>query len=315
MSEQLTSKDGRTVLRMERALAHPPEKVWRALTEPTELAGWFPAAVELDLRLDGRIEFTFEEGEDDFVEDPDNTGVIRAYDPPRLLEYNWGAEIQRWELTPTDAGCLLTLTATYDDRPGSASFTAGWTMCFDALDRVLGGGQVPARDYAELHEHFVHVYGLEEGVLLDDGSIRFERQLTAPKEDVWTRLTGAIPLEPLPADGKAAAPRPDESNAAAPRPDEGNAAAPRPGDRAAAPTPPPGFVAKGIEAGAVRSVEPPVELSYEWQHGLVTWRLRDGNGGARLVLTQTGPSEQYLAPWQDLIETLAADLAAQPHKD
>lgn len=188
MTEQLSSKDGRTVLRMERALNHPPEKVWRALTEPSELAGWFPAAVELDLRLDGAISFTFPDGEGDFIEDPDNTGVIRAYDPPRLLEFTWGAEIQRWELTPTTDGCLLKLTTTYDDRPGSASFTAGWTVCFDALDKVLGGGQVPDRDYAELHEHFVKVYGLDQGVVVEDGSIRFERQLTAPKERVWELL-------------------------------------------------------------------------------------------------------------------------------
>jgi uncharacterized protein YndB with AHSA1/START domain len=275
MSEQLSSKDGRTVLRMERALGHPPEKVWRALTEPAELAGWFPAAVELDLRLDGRISFTFLEGEDDFIEDPDNTGVIRAYDPPRLLEYNWGSEIQRWELSPTDDGCLLILTATYDDRPGSASFTSGWTMCFDALDRVLGGGQVPDRDYVELHEHFVKVYGLDQGVLLDDGSLRYERQLTAPKEQAWSHLAGADDIGPA--------------------------------------HPPAGFVAKGIEPGAVRTLEAPVELSYPWRHGLVTWKFRDGNGGARLVLTQTGPAGDFLAAWRELIETLAADLAAQPH--
>ncbi len=278
MSEQLSSQDGRTVLRMERALGHPPEKVWRALTEPAELAGWFPAAVELDLRLDGKIEFTFPEGEDDFIEDPDNTGVIRAYDPPRLLEFTWGTEIQRWELSPTDDGCLLTLTATYDDRPGSASFTAGWTICFDALDRLLGGGQVPERDYAELHEHFVKVYGLDQGVTLDDGSIRFERQLTAPKEAVWSHLAGAADLGP---DGAA--------------------------------RPPAGFVAKGLEPGEVRTAEAPVELSYLWQQGVVTWKLRDGNGGARMVLIQTGPAAEYLEAWRELIETLAADLAAQPH--
>ena len=267
MHEQLSSEGGRTVLRMERALGHPPEKVWRALTEPAELAAWFPAAVELDLRLDGKIEFTFPEGEDDFVEDPDNTGVIRAYDPPRLLEFTWGTEIQRWELVPTEDGCLLTLTATYDDRPGSASFTAGWTICFDALDHVLGGGPVPDRDYTALHEHFVKVYGLDEGQVLEDGSLRFERQLVAPKEQVWSQLAGAAGVG---------------------------------GSR-----PPAGFVAKGIEPGEVQTVDEPIELTYRWQHGLVTWKLRDGNGGARLVLTQTGPAAEYLPAWQELVEGLA----------
>lgn len=250
MGEQLTTENGRTVLRMERALNHPPEKVWRALTEPAELAGWFPATVELDLRLDGRIAFTFDE-----VPGSETAGVIRAYDPPRLLEYTWGTEIQRWELTPTPDGCLLKLTATYDDRPGSASFTAGWTLCIDALNKLLGGPEIPRASYPRLHEHFVKTYGLDQGDLREDGSIRFERQLTAPKEEVWEKLQ------------------------------------------------------KMVDDQRVLASDEPVELSYEWQDSVVSWRLRDGNGGARLVLTQTGPAAQFLTYWQDLIEELAADLA------
>ena len=274
MSETLTSENGRTVLRMERRLTHPPEKVWRALTDPSELAAWFPAAVELDLRLDGKISFTFEQGEDDFVEDPDNTGVIRAYDPPHLLEYTWGAEIQRWELASTDDGCLLTLTATYDDRPGSASFTSGWILCLDALDRALGGATIQRETYPLLHERFIKHHALDQGTLHPDGSIHYERQLVAPKEQVWAKLADNTPA--------------DLSS-----------------------TPPPGFVAEGIEAGRVLTAEPPVELSYPWQHGVVTWRLRDGNGGARLVVTQTGPAEIYLPAWRELIESLAADVLAE----
>lgn len=291
MSETLTSENGRTVLRMERRLTHPPEKVWRALTDPSELAAWFPAAVELDLRLDGKISFTFEQGEDDFVEDPDNTGVIRAYDPPRLLEYTWGAEIQRWELAPTDDGCLLTLTATYDDRPGSASFTSGWILCLDALDKALGGATIQRETYPLLHEHFIKHHALDQGTLHPNGSIHYERQLVAPKEDVWARLVaGAADGSEVPADtaggGLGAA---DLLNS----------------------PPPSGFVAAGIEAGRVQTAEAPVELSYPWQHGVVTWRLRDGNGGARLVVTQTGPAKNYLPAWRELIESLAADVLAE----
>ncbi|HET6295941.1 MAG TPA: SRPBCC family protein [Kribbella sp.] len=274
MNETLTVADGRTQLRMERALAHPAEKVWRALTEPSELSRWFPAAVELDLRLDGPISFTFPDGEDDFVEDPDNTGVIRAFDPPRLLEYTWGVEVLRWELEPTADGCLLTLTATFDDRPGSASFTSGWTICFDALDRVLGGSAVPEKDYAELHEYYVKAYGLDQGEVLDDGSIRFERQLIRPKELVWSVLTGA----------EAAA---------------------------IGSTPPAGFVAKGIEPGPVEELTEPTRLAYSSPQGEVAWSLRDGNGGARLVVTQAGPAGEYLAAWHDLIESLAGALINQ----
>ena len=34
MNATLDTVDGRPVLRMERRLAHPPEKVWRAIHEP-----------------------------------------------------------------------------------------------------------------------------------------------------------------------------------------------------------------------------------------------------------------------------------------
>jgi uncharacterized protein YndB with AHSA1/START domain len=300
MSETLTSENGRTVLRMERALHHQPEKVWRALTEPKELSGWFPAAVELDLRLDGRISFTFP-GEEDSA-DAENAGVIRAYQPPHLLEYNWGSEILRWELVPSADGCLLKLTAIHDDRPGSASFTAGWIQCLDALDQILGGSSIPREHYALLHEHFVKVYGLDRGEVLDDGSLHFERQLTAPKEEVWQILTrtGSGP-------GASDSPAPLRPDSAPPalRPDSAPPAL-RPGSAA-----PAGFVADGIEPGEVVTAEPPSELTYKWENGTVTWRLRDGNGGARLVLTQTGPAKEFLDAWHDLIETLAADLATR----
>ncbi|TWD84232.1 uncharacterized protein YndB with AHSA1/START domain [Kribbella amoyensis] len=273
MSETLTTENGRTVLRMERSLRHPREKVWRALTDPAELVHWFPATMELDLRLDGRIAFTFPGGEDDFVEDPDNAGVIRAYDPPRLLEFTWGDEIQRWELAPTADGCVLTLTATYDDHAGSASFTSGWTLCLDALDKLLGGNEVHREHYSVLHEHYVQVYGLDHGEVVADG-IRYERQLVQPREAVWARLTGAAEVR------------------------EGE-------------LPPAGFVAKGIDPGPVGQAIEAELLVYPWQHGLVTWKLRDGNGGARLVLTQTGPAEEFLTAWRDVVETLSAELLTQ----
>jgi len=271
MTETLNTENGRTVLRMQRELRHPVEKVWRAITEPGQLAGWFPAAVELDLRLDGPITFTFEEDPGAPV-DEQSRGVIRAYEPPRLIEYTWGDEVLRWELMPSADGCTLHLTATHDDRPGSASFTSGWIMCFDAMERVLGGSTVPAKDYAVLHEHFVKVYGLDRGVVLDDGGVRFERQLVRPKEFVWQLLAGA-------ATGSVGS------------------------------LPPAGFVAKGIDAGPVTDIAEPERLTYTWSQGEVTRTFRDGNGGARLVLAQTGPAADYLDAWHDLIESLASELA------
>ena len=42
------TEDGRVAIRFVRLVPHPPEKVWRAITDPARLAAWFPAVVELD---------------------------------------------------------------------------------------------------------------------------------------------------------------------------------------------------------------------------------------------------------------------------
>jgi uncharacterized protein YndB with AHSA1/START domain len=42
------------ILRYERRLDHPVERVWAALTEPEQLAGWLAAADELELVEGGR---------------------------------------------------------------------------------------------------------------------------------------------------------------------------------------------------------------------------------------------------------------------
>ncbi len=57
----LRTEGGRNILRIQRRLAHPPEKVWRALTDPADLVQWFPAEVRLDLRPGGEF-FTLMNG-------------------------------------------------------------------------------------------------------------------------------------------------------------------------------------------------------------------------------------------------------------
>src|SRR5438552_3379635 len=49
------------VVRFERHLAHPVEKVWRAITEQDELRQWFPdGGLEIDLTLGGKVRFAAE---------------------------------------------------------------------------------------------------------------------------------------------------------------------------------------------------------------------------------------------------------------
>jgi hypothetical protein len=62
-------RDGESyVLRFERVLPHPIDRVWQAITEPAGLAAWFPHSVELELRVGGKVVFITDP---DFDVDPE----------------------------------------------------------------------------------------------------------------------------------------------------------------------------------------------------------------------------------------------------
>jgi uncharacterized protein YndB with AHSA1/START domain len=59
-----------------------PETVWDALTDPAELAAWFGAEAEVDLRVGGAIRFRWPDG-------TERRGLIVDLDPPRRLSFRW----------------------------------------------------------------------------------------------------------------------------------------------------------------------------------------------------------------------------------
>ncbi|MEU5209848.1 SRPBCC family protein [Streptomyces sp. NPDC020742] len=279
-SDTLTTSDGRTALRMERRLAHPPEKVWSALTDPAQLGRWFPSAVTVELRPGGAMTFTMPgvPGAEGVM-----TGTVTDADEPRLFAFTWGEDHLRWEITPDGEGSLLILTHTFGDRFGGASFASGWHVCLTTLSGLLDGEPTAMdRDMGELHEAYVEQFDLGRGVTEETPGgpgVRFERQLIRPAEAVWAELTaGETPPVGAPA--------------------------------------PEGFTAPEVPGGPVTEVRAPEVLAYRWHpEGIVRWELRRGTGhGARLVLTQTGPAgfdtDRALTLWHDRIERLAARLPA-----
>jgi uncharacterized protein YndB with AHSA1/START domain len=187
MTESLQTRDGRSVLRMERWLNHPPEKVWRAVTEPERLADWFPEKITPELRVGGTV--AYESGE---------SGAVTDLDPPRLIAYTWGTDHLRWELHPERDGTRLVLLHTFDDRAAAASYGAGWHTCIVALDLALDGrpGADPGVDDIALHERLVAQLGLDAGTVEtgpDGWRVRYERQLTRPADGVWAVLTHLVP--------------------------------------------------------------------------------------------------------------------------
>jgi len=184
MTQTLETHDGRSVLRMRRRLAHPPAKVWKALVEPERLAEWFPATVRPELRVGGAVEFGFG--------DP---GSVTELDDGRVIAYTWGTDHLHWEVRPDGDGSLLLLTHTFDDRPGAASFAAGWHTCVAAMARSFGETAADD-DHRALHEQYVRELGLDVPDVREtpDGwRVHLERQLTRPAPEVWPDLAAAWP--------------------------------------------------------------------------------------------------------------------------
>jgi uncharacterized protein YndB with AHSA1/START domain len=127
--------DGRPALRFERRLDHSVQRVWRAVTEPAELARWFVAEVP----------WTPVAGEE--FEAGGERGRITALEPPRLLAWTWGVERYSFELAPDGAGCVLVFTHVFDPRLGPGwQHAAGWETYFERLDVHLGGGFLSEED-------------------------------------------------------------------------------------------------------------------------------------------------------------------------
>jgi uncharacterized protein YndB with AHSA1/START domain len=151
---------GRWVLRFERRLPHPREKVWDALTRPEQIRAWFGEGdVDLDLVEGGRFEIRTtgppelvdavirEAGEAALVQ---HNAVLRV-EPPSVFEHTFGDpdSVVRWELTPDGDGTLLRLAhtepPTFTTTKDGPRDLAGWHALLEQLAQVLAGEPVEWR--------------------------------------------------------------------------------------------------------------------------------------------------------------------------
>jgi uncharacterized protein YndB with AHSA1/START domain len=195
MNGQLIELDGRPALLFERTLAHPVARVWRAITEPAELAQWFV----------GPVAWTPELGET--FDAAGQRVEITDLDPPHEIAWTWGDERYRFELVGVPEGCVLRFTHVFDDRYGpAAQHAAGWETYLDRLDALLAGHPISEEDahipIAELHEHYAAAFGQDPApgrrmiaslpfrdITLEDGPcLRLERRYRHPVERVWRAI-------------------------------------------------------------------------------------------------------------------------------
>jgi uncharacterized protein YndB with AHSA1/START domain len=159
-------KDGdKWTLVLVRDLAHPPAKVWKAITDPAQLSQWAPFDTDHNLGAVGTAMLTTVGAPAPHVTE---SRITRA-DRPKALEYNWGGFDMKWQLDAVGAGTRLTLWANIDKRY-IAMGAAGWHVCFDVLDQLLNDTPIGRRvgpdalkfgDWQRLHAQYVKQFGLE----------------------------------------------------------------------------------------------------------------------------------------------------------
>lgn len=124
----------RTVV-VERELPYPPEKLWRALTQPHLIEAWLmkndflPAAGH-------RFNFRADWGVVDCE--------VTALEPHKTLAYTWAAHgldsVVTWTLAPTAKGTRLRMEQAGfrpDQEQAYQGATFGWQRFFNSLEQVL----------------------------------------------------------------------------------------------------------------------------------------------------------------------------------
>jgi len=129
--EKITGQKWR--LHFVRRFPHPPEKVWRAITEPEHLAAWFPTTIDGERKAGAKPTFAFPAG----ISFPPFVGTMLAYEPPGLMEFDWGGDIIRLEVEPDGSGSKLTLYDSLSEYGKAARDAGGWHVCLGNLERHI----------------------------------------------------------------------------------------------------------------------------------------------------------------------------------
>ncbi len=129
-----TSKETLSVI-VERDIPHPPEKIWRALTQPHLLEEWL-MKTDFQPNLGRRFKFSAEWGSVDCE--------ILEIEPNKTLSYTWGdtrlKSVVTWTLTPTKNGTRLRMEQQgfREDQPRYyQGAKAGWPNFFANLEELL----------------------------------------------------------------------------------------------------------------------------------------------------------------------------------
>jgi len=120
---------------VEREFPFPPEKIWRALTQPHLIEEWLMKN-DFSPVVGHRFNLSADWGTVDCR--------VQTAEPNKTLCYTWDTKdltsVVSWTLTPTDTGTLLRMEQSgfrADQQSYYRGAKAGWPRFFAALEQVL----------------------------------------------------------------------------------------------------------------------------------------------------------------------------------
>src|SRR5580692_11702989 len=120
---------------IERHLPHPPERIWRALTQDHLIEEWLMTN-DFKPVVGHRFNFRADWGAVDCE--------VMAVEPNKTLSYTWGAygleSVVTWTLTPTSTGTHPRMEQSGfrpDQQQAYHGAKAGWPRFFANLEQVL----------------------------------------------------------------------------------------------------------------------------------------------------------------------------------
>ena len=129
-----TATETRSVI-IERDFACPPERLWRALTQPHLIEEWLMKS-DFKPAVDHRFNFRADWGSVDCR--------VLEIEPHRTLSYSWAAygleSVVTWTLTPTGAGTQLRMEQSGfrpDQEQAYQGAQYGWRQFLTKLEQVL----------------------------------------------------------------------------------------------------------------------------------------------------------------------------------
>ncbi len=120
---------------VEREMPFPPEKIWRALTQPHLIGEWLMKG-DFEPVMGHRFHLRADWGAVECQ--------VLAVEPHKTLSYTWAAygleSIVTWTLTPTSTGTHLRMEQSGfppDQEQAYKGAQGGWKQFFTALEKVL----------------------------------------------------------------------------------------------------------------------------------------------------------------------------------